>query len=329
MSTVPRRSSRPHRPRVPRRVALAAGAMVPLLAACGLSGDPLDSAGGGDQACSTEAPKAGPVKVGSADFPESGLIAELYAGALRSRGVDASTTDPIGAREAYLQALKDGSVQVVPEYTNSLLNYLDSDTKVKTPDAIHAALTTTVPCSQLVLQKSAAEDSNALVVTRGTAKKWNLKTVSDLAKHADEVTIAAPPEFRTREQGLVGLKSVYRMEPKSFRPIGNATTLAATLKNGQATAANIFSTDPSITTNKFVVLKDDKRLFGSDNVVPLVARSSATPTVQTTLNDLSSRLTTRQLAGMLKQVVVDKKSATTVARTWLKDHGFTRGTTSR
>lgn len=328
MSSTPRRPAPPARGRIPRRVALAAGALVPLLAACGLSGDPLDSAGGGEQACSTKAPKSGPIKVGSADFPESGLIAELYAGALRAKGVDASTTDPIGAREAYLQALKDGSVQVVPEYTNSLLGYLDKDTKVKGPEAIHAALLTTVPCSQLVLQKSAAEDSNALVVTRGTAKKWKLKTVSDLAKHADDVTIAAPPEFRTREQGLVGLKSAYKLEPKSFRPIGNAATLAATLKNGQATAANIFSTDPSITTNKFVVLKDDKQLFGSDNVVPLVARTSATPTVQTALNEVSGKLSTRELAQMLKQVVVDKQSPAKVARAWLQANGIGRGSTS-
>lgn len=309
-----------------RRVALAAGALVPLLAGCGLSGDPLDSAGGGEQACSTEPPKSGPIKVGSADFPESGLIAELYAGALRAKGIDATTTDPIGAREAYLKALQDGSVQIVPEYTNSLLNYLSPDTKVRGADAIHAGLMTAVPCSQLVLQKSAAEDSNALVVTQATAKKWNLKTVSDLAKHADEVTIAAPPEFRTREQGLVGLKSQYKLNPKSFRPIGNAATLAATLKNGQATAANIFSTDPSITTNKFVVLKDDKQLFGSDNVVPLVARTSATPTVQTTLNAVSAKLSTRGLAQMLKQVVVDKKAPAKVAKTWLKQHGLTAAT---
>ncbi|WP_018157831.1 ABC transporter substrate-binding protein [Demetria terragena] len=305
-----------------RRVALTAAGLITLLTGCGLSGESLDSGGGGAQACSTEAPQSGPIKVGSADFPESGLIAEIYAGALKAKGIDATTTDPIGAREAYLQALQDGSVQVVPEYTNSLLNYLDPKAKVKGAEEIHAALQTTVPCSQLVLQKSAAEDSNALVVSQPTAKKWNLKTVSDLAKRANEVSIAASPEFRTRQQGLVGLKSVYNLEPKSFRAIGNAATLAASLKNGQVTAANIYSTDPSITTNKFVVLKDDKQLFGSDNVVPLVARSSATPQVQTTLNAVSAKLTTPELARMLKEVVVDKKSPAKVAEAWLSKNAL-------
>lgn len=303
-----------------RRAALAAGACAVLLTGCGLSGDPLEAGGGGGQACSTEQPKAGPIKVGAADFPEWQLIAELYAGALKAKGINASTTDPIGAREAYLQALGDGSVQVVPEYTNSLLNFLQPDTKVKGTEQIYAALRTAVPCSQIVGAKSTAEDSNAMVVTKETAQKWNLKTVSDLAKRANEVTIAAPPEFRTREQGLVGLKSTYNLTPKAFRPISNTATLAAALKNGQATAANIFSTDPSITTNGFVVLRDDKQLFGSDNVVPLIARSSATPTVQVTLDQVSAKLTTASLAQMLKQVVVDKRDAATVAQTWLKQN---------
>lgn len=300
-----------------RRAALTAAGLVAMLTGCGLSGDSLESGGGGGEACSTEAPKSGPIKVGAADFPESGLIAEIYAGALRAKDLDATTTDPIGAREAYLQALQDGSVQVMPEYTNSLLTYLNPEVEADGPDEVHAALQTTVPCSQLVLDKSEAEDSDALVVTDATAKKWDLKTISDLAEHDAEVTVAGPPEFRTRERGLVGLKSEYDLEPKSFRAIGNAATLAASLKSGQATAANIFSTDPSITTNNFVVLEDDKQLFGSDNVVPLVARGSATPTVQTTLNAVSAKLSTDELAEMLKQVVVDKKSPAKVAKTWL------------
>ncbi|YAL83555.1 ABC transporter substrate-binding protein [Dermacoccaceae bacterium W4C1] len=304
---------------ITRRAAVAA-ALVTTLSGCGLSGDALDTGSGGGGSCSTDAPKAGPIKIGSANFPESGLIAQLYAGALRAKGVQASTTDPIGAREAYLKALGDGSVQVVPEYTNSLLAFLDPKLTETDPERIYAALRTTVPCGQVLLNKSSAEDSNAMVVTKATAQKWNLKTISDLAKHANEVTIAAPPEFRGRQQGLIGLKSDYNLTPKTFRPLANTAAIASALKNGQATAANIFSTDPSITTNGFVVLNDDKRLFGSDNVVPLVARSAATPTVQAALDGLSAKLTTTALAQMLKQVVVDKKDPAQVAQAWLKQN---------
>ena len=306
-----------------RTTSLMAAAAVTVLAlsGCGLSGDALESGGGGS--CdNADKPKDGPIKIGSADFPESSLIAEVYAGALKAKGINASTTDPIGAREAYLKALSDGSVQVVPEYTNSLLTFLDKEANAKGPDEIYAALLTTIPCDQLALQKSAAEDSNAIVVPKNVADKWQLKTISDLAKHAGEITMAAPAEFRTREQGLIGLKSTYNLTPKSFRPLGNPQAIASALKNGQAQAANIFSTDPTITTNGFVVLKDDKALFGSDNVVPLIAKKAATPKVQVTLNAVSAKLTTPVLAQMLKQVVVDKKDAKAVAATFLKQNGL-------
>lgn len=309
-------------PSVRRRTAVAAAVVAAMtLSGCGLSGDALDTgSGAGD--CKVEKPKAGAVKIGSANFPESGLLAEIYAGALKAKGINASTTDPIGAREAYLKALEDGSVQIVPEYTGSLLTFLDKTAKEKRPDEVYAGLRTAVPCNQIVLEPSEAEDSNAMVVTKQTAQKWNLKTISDLAKHANEVTIAAPSEFQGREQGLLGLKSTYNLTPKGFRPLGATAAIADALKNNQAQAANIFSTDPSIKANDFVVLKDDKMLFGSDQVVPLVARQSATPKLQVTLNAVSRTLTTDKLAEMVKQVVVDKKSAKSVAQSFLQSEGL-------
>ncbi len=313
----------PNPSRRTRRSALAAAGLVVAmtLTGCGLSGNALEGgSGGGD--CKTDKPKAGSVKIGSANFPESGLLAEIYAGALRAKGINASTTDPIGAREAYLKALGDGSVQVVPEYTGSLLAFLDKTAKEKVSGEVYAALLTTVPCSQLVLQPSAAEDSNAMVVTRATAQKWQLKTISDLAKHGNEIVVAAPPEFQGRDQGLLGLKSTYNLTPKSFRPLQATAAIVDALKNNQAQAANIFTTDPSIKANDFVALKDDKLLFGSDQVVPLVARSSATPKLQVTLNAVSAKLTTDKLAEMVKQVVVDKKDAKQVAKNFLQESGL-------
>lgn len=310
-------------PSLRRRTTIVAafGVAALALSGCGLSGDALESGGGGN--CdAAQKPKDGPIKIGSANFPESSLIAEVYAGALKAKGVNATTTDPIGAREAYLKALSDGSVQLVPEYTNSLLTFLDKDIKVTGTDEIYAGLLTALPCDQLALQKSTAEDSNAMVVPKDVADKWQLKTISDLAKHANEVTIAAPAEFRGRQQGLLGLQSVYNLKPKSFRPLGTPVAIASALKNGQAQAANIFSTDPAITSNGFVVLKDDKALFGSDNVVPLISKSAATPKVQVTLNAVSAKLTTPKLAQMLKLVVVDKKDAKSVAADFLKQEGL-------
>ena len=168
-----------------------------------------------------------------------------------------------------------------------------------------------------MLDKSAAEDKNSLAVTKETANEWSLKAIPDLAAHQADLTIGAPPEFKTRQQGLVGLKSVYNITPKEFRPLQSQATVEA-LKNGQVKAANIFSTDPSIAANGFVVLEDPQSLFGSDNVVPLV-RTEKADSVKAVLNAVSAKLDTASLADMVKQVVVDKKDASEVAKTWLAE----------
>ncbi|MGO4663785.1 ABC transporter substrate-binding protein [Terrabacter sp. 2TAF16] len=303
---------------------LAAGlllaAVVPL-AACGGGGDPLapaSSPAAGGTGGSTGA--AGSVKVGSADFPESALLGEIYAQALEAKGMTATRQFNIGSRETYLKAISGGEVDVLAEYTGSLLNFYDKNAKVTQPDEVYSALQKVVPQGLTVLDKSAAEDKNSLAVTKDTASQWSLKAIPDLAAHQADLTIGAPPEFKTRQQGLVGLKSVYNITPKEFRPLQSQATVEA-LKNGQVKAANIFSTDPSIAANGFVVLDDPQSLFGSDNVVPLV-RTDKAESLKAVLNAVSAKLDTTSLADMVKQVVVDKKDASEVAKTWLASAGL-------
>lgn len=303
---------------------LAAGlllaAVVPL-AACGGGSDPLapaTSAGAGSTGGSTGA--AGSVKIGSADFPEAALLGEIYAQALEAKGMTVTRQFNIGSRETYLKAITGGEVDVLAEYTGSLLNFYDKNAKVTQPDEVYSALQKVVPQGLTVLDKSAAEDKNSLAVTKDTASQWSLKAIPDLAAHQAELTIGAPPEFKTRQQGLVGLKSVYNITPKEFRPLQSQATVEA-LKNGQVKAANIFSTDPSISANGFVVLDDPQSLFGSDNVVPLV-RSEKADSVKAALNAVSAKLDTTSLADMVKQVVVDKKDTNEVAKTWLASAGL-------
>ncbi len=302
---------------------LAAGmllaAIVPL-AACGGGGDPLAPSNDAATGASTGAASSGSVRVGSADFPEAALLGEVYAQALEAKGMTVKRQFNIGSRETYLKAITGNEVDVIPEYTGSLLNFYDKNAKVTKPDEVYTALQSAVPSGLTVLDKSAAEDKNSMAVSKDTAAAWNLKAIPDLAAHQDELTIAAPPEFKTRQQGLVGLKSVYNIVPKQFRPLQSQAAVEA-LKNGQVKAANIFSTDPSIAENGFVVLDDPESLFGSDNVVPLV-RADKADMVKGALNAVSAKLDTSALADMVKQVVVDKKDASAVAKTWLGTAGL-------
>ncbi|KGN37211.1 ABC transporter substrate-binding protein [Knoellia subterranea] len=283
------------------------------LSACGGGGDPLSS---DTPAASGSSSSGGAVVIGSADFPESELLAEIYAGALKAKGINASTKPRIGSREIYLKALEDGSIQAIPEYTGALGFFYDKNFKETDPDKVYSAVEGLLPANFAMLEKSAAEDNDSIVVTKATADSKSLKTIADLKASAGEMTLGAPPEFEKRPQGIPGLTATYGVTFKSFRPL-TGQALVQALKNGQVDAANIFTTDPSIAENGFVSLEDTQKLFGSQNIVPLVAKDRAEE-LAPALNAVSAALTTEVISGLLKQTVTDKKDAKDVAAEFLK-----------
>ena len=289
------------------------------LAACGANNNPTAPAGGGGG--STASAAGGSITVGSADFSESQVLGEIYAGAIKAKGITVTTKPNIGSRDVYIKALQDGSIDIVPEYTGSLLTFLKGTAPSQDPDAVYTALKSTLPPTLVVLDKSTAEDKNSMVVTKDTAAKFSLKSIADLTAHQADITVAAPPEFQTRQQGLVGLKSEYGFAPANFLPLKGAAVVNA-LTNGQAQAANIFSTDPSISSNGFVTLEDPKLLFGSDNVVPLMRKDKVKDTITAALNAVSAKIDTATLTDLVKQVDVDKKDASAVAKDFLSKNGL-------
>lgn len=298
---------------------IALGAVVIVgLSACtkDISGSLSTSNIGGISSDSTVASR---IRVGSANFAESQILADVYAAALNAKGVKATTGDPIGARAVYPKALDQGSIDLLPEYAYSLLTYFNPKATQTAPDEIVTALKQKLPSNQKVLNISQAEDGNSVTVTKATADKWGLKSIADLVNHQMQVTFAAPPEFQTNEQGLPGLKSKYSFTPNKFLALtGNAIPNALT--NGQAQTANIFTTDPSIKADNLVVLSDPKHAFGSDSVIPLINKSKATTQVQQILNAVQAKLTTNNLTEMDKQVQVDHKNATTVAKQFIQNN---------
>ena len=173
------------------RIALAVTAAAALfgVAACGSgSSDPLAAGGSASKASS------GSIVVGSANFPESALLAEIYAGALSAKGVKVDKKLNIGSRETYIPALKDGSIDLIPEYTGVLDQYFNKNAKATTSDDVYAELKAAVPATLTVLNKSAAEDKDSVVVTQKTAAKYGLKSIGDLAPQAKNLTLGGPPE---------------------------------------------------------------------------------------------------------------------------------------
>ncbi|GAA2307577.1 ABC transporter substrate-binding protein [Streptomyces hawaiiensis] len=299
--------------------AVALTAAAALLAGCS-SGDSSDNPLAGEKA------KAGTVVVGSNNFAESTLLADIYGEALKAKGLKVTYKHNIGSRETSYGLMKNGSVTVLPEYNGSLLAYLDPKAEQKSPDAVNEAVKAKLDKRLTLLQSSPAEDKDSVTVNAETARKYKLtssSTLADLKDAAPDLVIGGSPEFQTRQQGLKGLKSVYGLEFKSFKALdaGGPLTQAALAKN-TIQAADIFTTDPTIVKEKFVVLKDPENLFGFANVTPLVNKSGLNQKGVDALDAVSAKLDTKTLRELDLQVQLQKKDPLDVATTWLKSAGL-------
>lgn len=301
-----------------------AAALALALGGCGNdSEDPLsgEADGSGDSSRT--------VTVGSANFSESALLAEIYAGALESAGLETSTQLNIGSREVYIKAVEDGSIDVVPEYTGVLRDYFlagEGDPEggsASDPEGTYEELTQAVPEGLVVGDYSEAQDKDAVVVTRETAEQYDLQEIGDLAEVAGDLTLGGPPEWKTRRTGLPGLEEVYGVEFGTFTETdaGGPLTLKA-LTQGRIDAGNLFTTNPQIPANDLVVLDDPEALFGSQNIVPLMREEVADEEVEQTLGEVGQKLTTDALTDLVAQVDIDKQDPADVAQEWLADNGF-------
>ncbi|WP_329456963.1 ABC transporter substrate-binding protein [Streptomyces sp. NBC_01497] len=303
-------------------VALAAAATT-VLAGCSSSsssdkssGDPLQKpAAGGDT-----------VVVGSNNFAESILLGDLYGEALKAKGFKVSYKPNIGSRETTYGLMKNGTLTVLPEYNGALLAYLDAKAAPTTVETTQAAVTAKLDPKLQILNAAPAQNKDAVVLNAETAKKYGLttkSTIADLTKAAPDLVMGASPEFQTRHQGLVGLKSDYGQTYKSFKALdaGGPLTIAA-LKANNIQAGDVFTTDPSIPKDKFVVLQDPKNLFGFENVVPLVYKSKLSQKGVDALNAVSAKLDTQSLLEMDTKVQSQNADPLAVAKEWLSTAGL-------
>ena len=298
--------------------AVVLAATIPLSAGCG-SSNPL---GGGTLSGDMKS-----LVVGSADFPESKIVAEIYAQALQANGFTVARQFGIGSRETYIPAVRDHSIDLIPEYTGNLLQYFDPDSTVTDPSAVELALHRALPGDLSVLTPSPANDSDTVTVTQDTATRLSLKSIADLAPYSADVKFGAPSEFLNRAQGLPGLRARYNLyiSPDNFVSIsdGGGPATVRALTGGTVTAANIFSTSPAIPQNNLVVLQDPKHNFLPGNVVPLVSSQKMSDELKTVLDKVSATLNTDDLTKLNASVSgnsgVDPDAA---ARKWVQENGF-------
>ncbi len=287
------------------------------LSACGGGSDPLAGATP-SAAPATSGGAAAKVVVGSFNFPESVLLASIYAQALQAKGVTVEEKPNIGSREVVYGQIKTGGLTILPEYVGSLNSFVDKNTTAKTKDEILANLKAKLPAELEVLEPAAAEDNNSLTVTKETATKNNLTTIEDLTKVSKDFVVGGPPEFKQRQEE--NFKKVYGLEFKEWKPTGDTT--ADAIKSGTIQVGNVFTTDPKIVLNDLVPLKDTKNAFGAENIAPLVYKPGVNDTVTSTLNAISAKLDTATLVSLMKRIAVDKDDPPVVAKDWLTQNGL-------
>ncbi|MET1052121.1 MAG: ABC transporter substrate-binding protein [Mycetocola sp.] len=293
----------------------AAGAVLSL-AACG-SGDPLEPAdepsGDGET-----------IIIGSAGFAESEIIAEIYAQALEANDVTVEFAGQIGQRDVYIQALQDGSIDLIPDYSGNLLQFFDEESDAQSSDEVFAALPDALPEGFEVLDQSPAEDKDSYNVTKQFSDDNGVTSLADLADLDVPLIVGGNPELAERPYGPQGLTDIYGVDAAniSFTPIsdsGGPLTTGALL-DGTVNIANIYSTTPSIKENGFVTLEDPENMILPQNVLPLINSDKASDTVREVLNTISAELTTEDLIELNSRNQGDEKaSPEALAKDWLAD----------
>lgn len=268
----------------------------------------------------------GTVRVGSAGFAENEIIAELYAQVLENAGMTVERNMQIGARDIYFAALTDGSVDILPEYSGNLLQFLDPEATASEPEAILTALAEAVPAGLRVLEPAEAQNKDSWCVTAEFSQANGITSLADLANFEGTLRVAGNPELAERPYGPPGLTEIYGVPAGNieFTPIddgGGPLTIQA-LVGGDVDMADIYTTTPAISDEGLVVLEDPENMIIAQQVVPLV--SDAFPAdAEGSINDVNVVLTTDDLIAMNARNQGDEKaSPATIATDWLTEKGL-------
>ncbi len=307
--------------RRPRSYVLGATliALALFLGACG-SGE--DDDGTGDTSGSEDKPA---LTVGAVAFAENQIVAEMYAQVLENAGYEVDRQTDLGSREILQPALEAGEVDIAPEYLGSLLLFLDPAAAASgvAEENIEQLVPLLEGKDQVLLEPSAADDSNAFVVTAETSDKLGVTKVSDLKSDASKLTLGGPPECPKRPFCIPGLEETYGIEFGDFIPldVGGPLTVAA-LDKAKIDVALLFSTSSVIGAKGWIVLEDDKDLQAAENITPVVAANVINDEITSLLNAVSALLTTENITTLNGLAEIEGQDPAQVAEDFLKDNGL-------
>lgn len=278
-------------------------------AACGGGG------GGGDV-----------VSVGSKDFTEQLIIGEMYALVLEENGLTVERKLNLGGTPVAQAAIESGEIDLYPEYTGTaLLTVL----KLPVSSDQQAVFDTVKQAYQeqfnlVWLDPSPMNNTQALAMTEERADALGIRTISDFAAQASNLTLIGPPEFEVREDGLPGLQAAYgNFSVKEYKAV-DAGLRYKGLVDGEADVAVAFGTDGEISAFNLVVLEDDQGLFPPYQVAPIVSQAAldANPAIAEALNQVSPLLNDEVMRQLNYEVSGNQREPADVAREFLVDAGL-------
>jgi len=279
--------------------------------------------GSGEDSADRDGPT---IVVGSTNFGEQEILGEIFAQALENAGYSVETKFQLGARDVVNPALKDGQIDLMVEYTGTLLTF-EGGTSTTDSAGTHADLVANLAAKGItVLDYAPAQDKNGFVVTADTAAEYDLSKVSDLAAQNGNLVLGGPPECPERDFCLIGLEGVYGLDFKSFQPldVGGPLTVAA-LDGGEIDVGLLFTSDGVIAAKGYVLLEDDMLLQPADNIVPVMRTETLDEydsSLSDLLNEVAAEITTAELSELNKRFGLDAEDADALAREWLADKGF-------
>jgi osmoprotectant transport system substrate-binding protein len=296
-------------------VRVVAFAVVLLLALAGC--------GGGERRADTRDAAAAPaLRIGTKDFTEQFILGELYKQALEANGFAVELKSNVGSTEIIHQALTAGALDMYPEYVGVLLSEVaNRRVRPSSPRAAYRSAKAFEERSGLtLLGMTPFSDANALAVKPAFARRHGLRGIADLRRLPRPPRIAAPPEFRTRFEGLVGLAQRYGLHDARAVPTEIGKQYAA-LERGRVDVAAVFTTDGQLAGRRGVLLDDPRGVFATQHVAPVISRRALRahgPRLAAVVDAVSRRLTASAMRRMNAAVDLDGRAPAAVAAEFLR-----------
>lgn len=251
------------------------------------------------------------IRIGSKDFTESLVVAEVYALALEDAGYKVERKLNIAGSIVHT-SITNNEIDLYPEYTGTgLLTVLKMDL-ITDPDEVYRVVKEEYnkQFELTWLDSSKANDSNGLCIRTAMAEEYGIYTISDLQQHADKIRVASQGEFEQREDGIPGLEKVYgKFNFKSVKVYDNGLKYQI-LQNNEADVTPAYTTEGQlVNTEQFTLLEDDKNFWPPYYLAPVVRNDilDANPGISEILNKVSAALDTETVTALNAKVDVEKQ----------------------